>query len=82
MPRQDLSAVRNAVEVTLRPIPRRVKSDWHPEITTSSQQKAKEKSTRACVEYAQPGFAGVAEVGQAETRGQSDRSRPESDGLG
>ena len=66
MSRHGTPAVGDSVEVTLRPIPRRVKSYRHPEIAAPAQQQAKEQSPRTGVKNSQPVFAGITHVAVAE----------------
>src|SRR5260370_23679456 len=77
MPRQAVPAIGDSVEVSLSPIPRRVNPDRHPEIAVSSQQEAKQQSSRARVQHAQPIFSGISEVAVAKYCRGENRGRPE-----
>jgi len=66
MTRQGVSAVGNSVKVTLRPIPKCMKSYRHPEIAAPAQEQAKEQPSRSSVKDTQPIFARVVEVAVRE----------------
>src|SRR5215470_7233733 len=59
-----------------------MKSYWHPEVATSSQEKAREQSSSAGIEETQPIFADVANVAVTKCRRRNDGGRPEPNASG
>ena len=72
------TAVRGAIEIRLRPIPRRVASDGPPRRSGDAHADAKDKSNERGSEDADPVFAIVESVNESESGRRGPGGLPES----
>src|ERR1700677_533235 len=74
-----ITAVRNAVEVKLAPVPCRVASQWHPEIAGPAHNQSRSQAIHSRRHRPESMTAGIEVVQSAHEQRCDDRCRPEGD---
>src|SRR5581483_861409 len=81
MARDHRTAVGDAVEVRLRPVPAHVVADGPPERSGPPETVAEHQPGQSSGDHAEDSLAGIAELERAKANRKQDRRRPEADGA-
>src|SRR5215472_6514357 len=73
------TAIRNAIEVGLRPIPGGMRADWQPEASAAPQQESENQPGHTGVEGSDPGFAAVEDMTGPKEKRKTEGGRPKAD---
>src|SRR5580765_519130 len=79
MSRFNHATIRNRIEESFTPVPRRMESDGEPQTSSASQREAEEQSDKAGKDHASPVFSRIAAMDETKSTSQQSDDRPESD---